>query len=354
MSGQFIRRLCSVGILFAAAVLVYAVMLVRLQIAGQDYYTMSSAVKLTTRTVTVKAQRGEIFDRNGTPLVTNKYTYDLRLDGGSIGKTNREKNDLLLRLRDICGDAMRSPDAPFTASFEGDDIYFHYTVMLNGKLKDSREILKGSRGLKGHRNSPIPAERIDTRAAKLGEPIDLLKDGLAGWETIPGKGRNCWSFKDGTLSNDVGLDEKGQWKGGGLNLRTKRADFTDFNLEYDVRVATNSNSGVYLRGRYEIQTVDSFKARKPDLHSMGAYYGRVAPCAKAEKKPGEWQHVNVTLYKGHLTVWLNGVNIIRNAPVTGITGGALDAEEEKPGPIYVQGDHSNADYRNMVLRPVRD
>ena len=242
--------------------------------------------------------------------------------------------------------------AAVEGEWEGDDLYLHYTFMLNGKLKDSREILKGSRGLKGHRNSPIPAERIDTRAAKLGEPIDLLKDGMDGWETIPGKGRNCWSFKDGTLSNDVGLDEKGQWKGGGLNLRTKRADFTDFNLEYDVRVATNSNSGVYLRGRYEIQTVDSFKARKPDLHSMGAYYGRVAPCAKAEKKPGEWQHVNVTLYKGHLTVWLNGVNIIRNAPVTGITGGALDAEEEKPGPIYVQGDHSDADYRNMVLRPV--
>ena len=242
--------------------------------------------------------------------------------------------------------------ATVVGEWEGDDIYLHYTFMLNGKLKDSREILKGSRGLKGHRNSPIPAERIDTRAAKLGEPIDLLKDGMDGWETIPGKGRNCWSFKDGTLSNDVGLDEKGHWKGGGLNLRTKRADFADFNLEYDVRVATNSNSGVYLRGRYEIQTVDSFKARKPDRHSMGAYYGRVAPCAKAEKRPGEWQHVNITLYKGHLTVWLNGVNIIRNAPVTGITGGALDAEEGKPGPIYVQGDHSNADYRNMVLRPV--
>ena len=244
--------------------------------------------------------------------------------------------------------------ATVEGEWEGDDLYLHYTFMLNGKLKDSREILKGSRGLKGHRNPPVPAERIDTRAAKLGEPIDLLKDGMDGWETIPGNGRSCWSFKDGTLSNDVGLDEKGQWKGGGLNLRTKRADFTDFNLEYDVRVATNSNSGVYLRGRYEIQTVDSFKARKPDLHSMGAYYGRVTPCAKAEKKPGEWQHVNVTLYKGHLTIWLNGVNIIRNAPITGITGGALDAEEEKPGPIYVQGDHSNADYRNMVLRPVRD
>ena len=242
--------------------------------------------------------------------------------------------------------------ATVEGEWEGDDIYLHYTFMLDGKLKDSREILKGSRGLRGHRNPPVPAVRIDTSAAKLGEPIDLLKDGMDGWETIPGKGRNCWSFKDGTLSNDVGLDEKGNWKGGGLNLRTKRADFTDFNLEYDVRVATNSNSGVYLRGRYEIQTVDSFKARKPDLHSMGAYYGRVAPSVAAEKPADEWQHVDVTLYRYHLTVVLNGVTIIDNAPITGLTGGALDADESAPGPIYVQGDHSDADYRNMVLRPV--
>ena len=244
--------------------------------------------------------------------------------------------------------------ATVEGEWEGDDIYLHYTFMLNGKLKNSREVLKGSRGLKGHRNPAPCCCAVDTRAAKLGEPIDLLKDGMGGWEPVPGKGRNCWSFKDGTLSNDVGLNEKGHWKGGGLNLRTKRADFADFNLEFDVRVATNSNSGVFLRGRYEIQIVDSFKEQKPDRHSMCAYYGRVAPCAKAEKRPGEWQHVNVTLYKGHLTVWLNGVNIIRNAPVTGITGGALDAEEGNPGPLYVQGDHSNADYRNMILRPVRD
>lgn len=245
--------------------------------------------------------------------------------------------------------------ADVAGEWDGDDIYIHYTFMLGGKLKDSRKILPaGSKGLKGHRNPPLEAEKVDTRAAKFGAPINLLKDGKAGFEIIAGKGKDCWKFADGMLSNDVGKDEKGRWKGGGLNIRTKRADFRDFKLEYDVRVPKDANSGVYLRGRYEIQTADTTKQKKPDRHSMGAYYGRVAPCAYAEKAPDEWQHVCLTLYRGHLTVWLNGVEIIRNAPLTGVTGGALDAEEQNPGPIYIQGDHSNADYRNMVLWPVAE
>jgi len=83
---------------------------------------------------------------------------------------------------------------------------------------------------------------------------------------------------------------------------------------------------------------------------MAAYYGRVTPSVAAERKAGEWQHVSVTLYKRHLTVLLNGKRIIDNAPVTGITGGAIDANEFVPGPIYLQGDHSDADFRNMILK----
>lgn len=206
-------------------------------------------------------------------------------------------------------------------------------------------------GIVGHRNPPVPDANV--KDAKFSEGIDLLKNGMADWEALPGNGENRWSFADGVLSNRVKRNKKGQWAGGGLNLATKRRDFTDFRLSYDVRVPKGANSGVYLRGRYEIQTVDSY-GKTPDLCSMGAYYGRVAPRVAAEKPAGDWQHVDVTLYKYHLTVVLNGVTIIDNAPITGLTGGALDADESAPGPIYVQGDHSDADYRNMVLRSVRD
>ncbi|MBO7684718.1 MAG: DUF1080 domain-containing protein [Kiritimatiellae bacterium] len=189
----------------------------------------------------------------------------------------------------------------------------------------------------------------NTADAKLGAPIDLLKDGLDGWEAMSKTAKFGWSFENGVLSNKL-VNPDGSRAHGGTNLRTKRADFYDFSLSYDVRVPKGSNSGVYLRGRYECQVVDSY-GKPVDRHNMGAYYGRVAPSVAAEKAPGEWQHVDVTLYRRHLTVVLNGVKIIDNAPVTGVTGGALDSNEFVPGPIYLQGDHSDADYRNMVLRP---
>lgn len=191
---------------------------------------------------------------------------------------------------------------------------------------------------------------VSTKDATFGEPIDLLKDGLKGWKSMNEKAKFGWSFKDGVLSNCLGLKPDGRWAGGGANLMSIRDDFKDFNLEYDVRVPKGSNSGVYLRGRFECQVVDSF-GKPVNRHNMGAYYGRVTPIVAAEKAPGEWQHVSVTLYKRRLTVVLNGVTIIEDAEVTGVTGGAIDADVEAAGPIYLQGDHSDADYRNMILRP---
>ena len=202
----------------------------------------------------------------------------------------------------------------------------------------------------GWLNPPVDPS-VKTSDAKFGETVDLLKDGLAGWETMDPKAKFGWSFKDGVLSNKLGLRPDGRWAGGGANLKTKLEDFFDFNLEYDVRVPAKSNSGVYLRGRYEVQVVDSF-GKNPDYHAMASLYGRIVPKEYAEKAPGEWQHVSVTLYKRHITVVLNGVTIIDNEPVLGITGGAIDANESVPGPIYLQGDHSDADFKNMILRRI--
>ena len=252
-----------------------------------------------------------------------------------------------------------SPEPMQDVKFDGKKFSFFHPRTSNriegtvcgGKLKGAMLKQDGSveTTIEGWRNPPI--EDANTDDARLGEPIDLLKDGLDGWEKLGVNPKFGWSFKDGVLSNTLGLNEKGEWAGGGVNLRTKRADFYDFNLEYDVRVPKDSNSGVYLRARYECQVVDSYGQTEDRIHSMGTYYGRVAPSVAAEKPAGEWQHVNVTLYKRHITVVLNGVRIIDNAPVVGITGGAVDANEFVPGFIYLQGDHSDADYKNMILRP---
>ncbi|MBO5906041.1 MAG: DUF1080 domain-containing protein [Kiritimatiellae bacterium] len=216
-------------------------------------------------------------------------------------------------------------------------------TVVNNDGTDARKII-------GWRNPPI-TEKVSTKDAKFGEKIDLLKDGLNGWKSMNPESKFAWKFKDGILSNNLGRKPNGEWNHGGANLMTKRSDFYDFKLEYDVRVPKDSNSGVYLRGRYEIQTIDSY-GKPVDCHNMAAYYGRVTPSVAAEKPAGEWQHVSVVLYKRHLTVVLNGKTIIENAPVVGITGGAMDANEFVPGPLYLQGDHSDADYKNMYLYPV--
>lgn len=202
----------------------------------------------------------------------------------------------------------------------------------------------------GWRNRP-GCPNATTRDAKFGEPIDLLADGLDGWKSMNTQAKFGWSFKDGVLSNKLGFKPDGSWAGGGANLMSRRNDFRDFKLEYDVRVPEKSNSGVYLRGRFECQVIDSF--RQPiGRHNMAAYYGRVTPLVSVEKAPGEWQHVSATIVNRRLTIVLNGITIIEDAEITGVTGGAIDADLDAPGPIYLQGDHSDADFRNMFLYPV--
>ena len=199
----------------------------------------------------------------------------------------------------------------------------------------------GETAITGRRNPPI-CPKASTKDAKLGEPIDLLKDGLGGWETMGTNGKNGWIVSEEkgekVLSNKLGLNKDGKWAGGGLNLKTKRSDFYDFNLEYDVRVPAGSNSGVYLRGRYEIQVLDSY-GKPVDCHNMAAYYGRVTPSVAAEKKPGEWQHVDCWFVNRHCTIILNGKVTMDNAPVYGVTGGARNADVGSLGPIVLQGDH---------------
>ena len=186
-----------------------------------------------------------------------------------------------------------------------------------------------------------------------GEKIDLLADGIGGWEAFDPKARMGWRVKDGVLSNFITDDPAKMARGGsgGTHLVTKRDDFFDFDLSYDVLVGKKCNSGVYLRGRYELQVNDSF-GRKPDCHNMAALYDLVAPTVSAEKPAGEWQHVDVTLYRRHITVTLNGVKIIDNQPVPGVTPGAIDGNEFVPGPILLQGDHSNASFKNMILTKI--
>lgn len=199
----------------------------------------------------------------------------------------------------------------------------------------------------------IPAlpPRPDLSKVKFGEPIALFngKD-LAGWKVKEPNAENAWVVEGGVLSNRVPKHEPGTPAKHTANLRTER-EFEDFNLKVEVNVPAGSNSGVYLRGIYEIQVVDSY-GKALDPHNMGALYSRITPSVAAEKPAGEWQTMDLTLVDRHVTVVLNGRTIIDNQPVMGCTGGAMWSDEFKPGPLYLQGDHGSVSYRNLVLRPV--
>jgi len=201
----------------------------------------------------------------------------------------------------------------------------------------------------GTRLPPVPPAP-DLTKVKYGDPVILFngKD-LTGWRLKEEKLTNGFKVTDGIIVNDPVQTEGAPHISYG-NLRTEK-EFEDFNLKLEVNVPEGSNSGVYLRGIYEIQVMDSYK-RELDPHNMGAVYSRIRPTVAAEKPAGEWQTMDITLCDRHITVILNGVKIIDNQPVYGPTGGAMKSDVFAPGPIYLQGDHGKVSYRNMILTPI--
>ena len=161
--------------------------------------------------------------------------------------------------------------------------------------------------------------------------------------------RNGWCVEDGLLVNKA-FQEPGKPHKAFANLRTEQ-EFEDFNITLEVNVPPGGNSGVYIRGIYECQVVDSY-GKPLDPHNMGAIYSRICPTAAVEKPAGQWQTMDITFVDRHVTVILNGTKIIDNQPILGCTGGALWSDPLRPGPIYLQGDHTAIKYRNIVLRPV--
>jgi hypothetical protein len=199
-----------------------------------------------------------------------------------------------------------------------------------------------------HKVAPMPA-KPDLSKVKYGQKIQLLGNDLTGWRLMESGAVNGWKVEKGILINDP-VQKPGQPHINYGNLRTD-ATFEDFNLKLSVNVPEGSNSGVYLRGIYEVQVMDSY-GKPLDNHNMGALYSRITPSEPAEKKAGSWQDMDITLCDRHLTVILNGKKIIDNQPVAGVTGGAMTSDEFVPGPIYLQGDHGKVSYKDIVLTPI--
>lgn len=202
---------------------------------------------------------------------------------------------------------------------------------------------------RGKRIPPI-GETPKLKKIKYGEAIQLFngKD-LEGWNLLGNNTVNGWKVEDGIMINDP-VQKPGEPHINYGNIRTTDT-FEDFNLKVEVNIPAGSNGGIYLRGNYEVQVVDSY-GKELDPHNMGALYSRITPLLAAEKPAGEWQELDITIYKRHLTVIFNGKLIIDNQPVKGVTGGALNSDDFSPGPLYLQGDHGKVSYRKLELKPI--
>ncbi len=216
------------------------------------------------------------------------------------------------------------------------------TMVFQGKLQG--DLLMGETTNDQGENIRWEGRRAPSLARaqppRWGKTIKLFNGhDLAGWKPRKPQVPNGWRVQNGHLTNAVP----------GNDILTVQ-QFTDFKLRAEFRYPKASNSGIYLRGRYEVQIEDDF-GKDPDAHGMGGVYGFLAPRVNACKNADEWQTMEISLVGRVVTVVLNGETIIDRQPIPGITGAALDSDEGKPGPILIQGDHGRVEFKELMLTP---
>jgi hypothetical protein len=220
------------------------------------------------------------------------------------------------------------------------NVYLHFSAKVSeGQLKgtlitNEGEVvtLSGTRAPKLVRKDPV----------HWGKPTVLFNGkGMDQWKALETDRKNQWEVQDGLLVNPRS----------GVNLITKE-QYSDFKLHVEARYPANSNSGIYLRGRYEVQIEDSY-GKDPDAILFGAIYGFLTPNEMAAQKAGEWQIFDITLIGRRVTIVANGKTVINDQIIPGITGGAIDSKEGAPGPIMLQGDHGVIAFRNISIQTPR-
>ena len=152
---------------------------------------------------------------------------------------------------------------------------------------------------------------VGVRAPKLDRPMPKAwtaprpifngKD-LTGWEPIGNVSNNKWIARDGELVND-NPPVDGRRGPGAANLKTTEK-LQDFKLHIEVFCPDHGNSGIYLRGRYEIQ-IGTEGGSQPD-HEMGAVYSHYPPPPGAELGLGKWTSFDITLVGRRVTVVRDG------------------------------------------------
>ena len=115
---EHFARYVSLAVLIVAFSIAFVIRLVNIDVTGQGYVEDSSRNNFRKRTETIQALRGEIYDRNGKPLVTNEYSYDVYLDAGSLSTDNAKRNGTIIAIFDKVKEygaesAFTLPESPF-------------------------------------------------------------------------------------------------------------------------------------------------------------------------------------------------------------------------------------------------
>ena len=275
--------------------------------------------------LTVTPQTGNPFP-DWMELVDRGGKYDVRLQPRSgtvhpVEDVKVESGKLMLGI----APSGKNPAVTWELQVSGDKV--------SGVQKSGDKVTAQIAGVR----APV-LKRPSPKAWTNPEPLFDGKD-LNGWEPFPATATNHWVAQDGVLVN---LEH-------GANLKTTRK-FQDFKLHIEFNCPDDGNSGIYLRGRDEIQVAYEKPGVNDKFHDLGAIYGFIAPAVELPKKPGQWESFDITLVGRMLTVVRDGVKTIDNQEIAGISGGALDSNEAEPGPFYLQGDHTGGmKYRNITV-----
>ena len=205
---------------------------------------------------------------------------------------------------------------------------------------DGQEFLGTTYDEKGNalRFEAVRAPELNCAAEpEWGQEISLLSE---EWVVRNPDSTNGWRLEDGIFENIPPSTD----------IITRKS-YSDFKLSTEVYLPEKSNSGIYLRGRYEIQLNNMPPAKTGNKGRMGAVYGFIEPDTLFETPGGYWYTMEITIIGRCVTVKLNDIQIIDHQEIPGITGGALDSREGEPGPIMLQGDHGPVKFRNMILIP---
>ena len=168
------------------------------------------------------------------------------------------------------------------------------------------------------------------------EATNLLKRRLTAWKAEDGREIDNWDLQNRILRNTEA----------GAHIITKQ-EFRDFDLSLQFRLPPGGNSGVYLRGRYEIQLHDGQDA--PPIKYTGAVWGQIPVETKMYKGPNIWNEMQVRVKGNQVSVVVNRKPVIRSQQFKGPTRGAINQNESAPGPILLQC-LKGAQFRNIMIK----